>query len=300
MIRRLIRMGALGVVLALVLVVVPDSGVARTDAYLVSVQGAKGVDRPKDVLWVLMLGSDARLGKGEDVLRSRADAIHLVGLNLKTGDSVAFGVPRDSWVSIPGRGSQRVNAALNYGGPSLMAKTVSAMFDLPIDYVFVTSFEGFSRMVKSIGGITVYSPRAFSDPKMPGRFVKGDNRVNGMDAVRFARMRYRLPGGDFDRSANQNELIRGIMNELVARQAEVGFLGAGMMSFLRNMETDLGPVELYRLAHAAKVVDPKRMTACVLPGSLAMISGQSVVRPNLTKAKQWAKETRADAQLSRC
>ena len=35
-----------------------------------------------------------------------------------------IGIPRDSWVSIPGYGSDRINAALYYGGPQLMADTV--------------------------------------------------------------------------------------------------------------------------------------------------------------------------------
>ena len=68
------------------------------------------------MLWILALGSDAR--PGQNITRQRADAIQMVGVNLETGDAVSIGVPRDSWVPIPGYGSDRVNAALTAGGPS--------------------------------------------------------------------------------------------------------------------------------------------------------------------------------------
>ena len=39
-------------------------------------------------------------------------------MNTKTGAATAIGIPRDSWVSIPGYGSEKINAALYFGGPS--------------------------------------------------------------------------------------------------------------------------------------------------------------------------------------
>ena len=56
-------------------------------------------------------------GPGESITRSRADAIQLTGINLSTGDATMIGVPRDSWVDIPGHGSEKINAALYFGGP---------------------------------------------------------------------------------------------------------------------------------------------------------------------------------------
>ena len=69
---------------------------------LVKVDTAEAVahpDHPRDVLWVLALGSDAR--PGEDPLRTRADAIQLVGVDLGTGAGAVIGIPRDSWVADP-------------------------------------------------------------------------------------------------------------------------------------------------------------------------------------------------------
>ena len=49
--------------------------------------------------------------------RTRGDALQLIGINTRTGAAAAIGIPRDSWVAIPGYGSNRINAALYFGGP---------------------------------------------------------------------------------------------------------------------------------------------------------------------------------------
>src|SRR3712207_7822883 len=56
---------------------------------------------------------------------------------------------------IPGVGSNRVNAALYYGGPQLMARTVGDLVGVQPDYVFTTSFTGLRNVIRSLGGVTV-------------------------------------------------------------------------------------------------------------------------------------------------
>ena len=58
--------------------------------------------------------------------RSRGDALQLIGMNVKTGAASAIGVPRDSWVDIPGYGSNKINAALYFGGPQAARRRPSA------------------------------------------------------------------------------------------------------------------------------------------------------------------------------
>jgi anionic cell wall polymer biosynthesis LytR-Cps2A-Psr (LCP) family protein len=113
--RNILRLATVGLVLAIAAFVVPDSALKSTDAVLVKVHRASGVDLSPDVVWILAVGSDAR--PGQDMTRSRGDALQLVGMNTKTGAAAAIGVPRDSWVSIPGHGNEKINSALYYGGP---------------------------------------------------------------------------------------------------------------------------------------------------------------------------------------
>ena len=158
-VRRLVTLAA---VLAVAALVVPDSAVKPTQMELVKINRATGgrLRRPdKDVVWILAVGSDAR--PGEDMTRSRGDALQLIGMNLKTGAAAAIGVPRDSWVSIPGYGSNKINAALYYGGPQLLGETVGNLVGIQPDYVFVTRFKFARHWSASIGGVEVDNPVCF-------------------------------------------------------------------------------------------------------------------------------------------
>lgn len=293
--RRWRRLVPLTLVLAVVALVVPDPSIRVTPAMLVKVDTAAGVDHSKDVVWILALGSDAR--PGQPPLRSRADAIQLVGINLRSGTGTVIGLPRDSWVPIPGHGSDRVNAALSLGGPELMASTVGNLVGVRPDYVFTTTFTGFRAMVQSIGGVTVSSRLAFTDDKMVGEIRKGRNELNGFEALFFTRARHYLPRGDFDRSVNQQEMLHAILRKVSAQQDQPGFMERAVLSASRNLYTNLPPIELYRLAQASARIDPARFRSCVLNGSLGTVGGASVVFPDTGQARRLGNDARDDAQL---
>ncbi len=297
--RGVVRTAVLGMVLAGVGLVVPDSAVAPTEMALVKLDHAEGVDVNPDVVWILAVGSDARLG--ENMLRTRGDALQLIGIHTETGAATAVGIPRDSWVPIAGYGSNRVNAALYFGGPELLGETVGNLIGVQPDYVFVTRFQGLRDMVNDIGGITIRNPRFFSDDLLwPQGFDKGKIHVNGHGATAFGRIRKSLPGGDFDRSANQQRVIVGIQAQIAANADKPGFIEGGVLSVLKHLHTDLGPAELFRLAQAVAQVDPAKITGCVLQGGIGNIGGASVVIPNEADARSYGDQARDDATIENC
>src|SRR6478735_8754900 len=239
------RVVVLAVVLAIAALVMPPSTIRQTDVSLVKVRTAQAVDHPRNVVWILCLGSDAR--PGQRLTGTRADAIQLVGLNLETGAGTVIGVPRDSYVDIRGHGRNKINASMFFGGPQLMADSVGRLVGVRPDYVFTTGFLGFRAMVRAIGGVTVHSRFAFSDAVRPQGYKVGRNVLNPFQALIFGRVRHPLPRGDFDRSANQQELLRGILRRVRARQDRPGFMERGVLAAAKNLDTDLGPGELYRL-----------------------------------------------------
>ncbi len=295
----LFRTLALVVVLGLVALTVPDSAVRPAELSLVKLKGADGVDVGDDVIWILAIGSDAR--PGESMTRTRGDAIQLVGLNTRTGAASAIGIPRDSWVPIPGHGSNRVNASLTFGGPSLMGRTVGNLVGVQPDYVVVTRFPFFENMIDDIGGIYVNNPRPFNDSNLKGKpFKQGQIKLNGYNAMAFSRIRKSLPGGDFDRSANQQRVLRGIQAKVRARAHEPGFLENGVMHVLQYLHTDLPPAELFQLAQVVAQVDPRKIRSCVLNGSFGNIGGASIIFPNVGQARRYGDAARRDASLGRC
>ncbi len=292
----------LAVVLAVAAVVVPDSAVKPTEVALVKLNRASGVDYPeasKDVVWILAVGSDAR--PGEVMTRARGDALQLVGMNLKTGAATAIGIPRDSWVPIPGHGSEKINAALYFGGPQALGDAVGGLVGIQPDYVFVSRFKYFQALIGSIGGIEVHNPRAFSDPHLkPDGFKQGRIHLGPYDAMVFSRIRYNLIRGDFDRSANQQRVLRGIQAKIHARAKEPGFIENGVLRVLQYLHTNLPPSELFQLAHAVAQVDPTKITSCVVQGGIGNVGGASVVLPYTDQARRLGDRARNDATLESC
>ena len=299
LLRRLLRPAVLTLVLATAAFIVPNSAVQPTDAALVKIHTAEGVDAGPDMIWILAVGSDAR--PGQLMTRSRGDALQLVGLNTKTGAAAAIGIPRDSVVSIPGHGRNRVNAALYFGGPQLLGRTVGGLVGVQPDYVFVTRFPFFEDMVSDIGGITVSNPRAFSDPYLkPKGFKKGRIHLTGYEAMAFSRIRKSLPGGDFDRSANQQRTLRGIYARIRSQADRPGFIERGIMTVMQHTSTNLPPGELFKLAQIVAQVDPSKISTCVVHGSIGSMGTASVVFPFVSEARRYGHDARRDATIKRC
>lgn len=294
-----LRTVVLGLVLAVAALVLPNGGVAPTYISLVKFERASGVDTDPDVIWILAVGSDAR--RGEDPLRSRGDTLQLVGMNTRTGAATAIGIPRDSWVPIPGHGSNRVNAALFFGGPQLLGETVAGLVGIEPDYVMVTTFWGVEQIAKDVGPITVDNPVAFSDSNLkPKGFEAGKIRLKGYNVVSFARIRKGLAGGDFDRSANQQRVLKGFQAKLAENAGKPGWVENGVLSLMANVDTDLDPAELFAIAQAAAQVDPKKITMCVVPGGIGNVGGASVVIPSTSTAQRYGDDAREDATIKSC
>ena len=255
------RLVTLAVVLAVAAVVVPDSAVKPTQMELVKINRATGVDYPessKDVVWILAVGSDAR--PGEDMTRVRGDALQLVGMNLRTGAATAIGVPRDSWVPIPGYGSNKINAALYFGGPQALGRAVGQPGRHPAGLRVREPLQvlpGADRQHRRHRHPEPASRSATptSSPRASGRAAL---HLGPYDAMVFSRIRHNLIRGDFDRSANQQRVLRGIQAKVRARAHEPGFLESGVMHVMQYLHTDLPPTELFQLAQAVAQVDPRR------------------------------------------
>ena len=297
--RRLLRPVVLTLVLATAAFIVPNSSVQSTDAALVKIHTAEGVDAGPNMIWILAVGSDAR--PGQSMIRSRGDALQLVGLNTKTGAAAAIGIPRDSWVGVPGHGTNRVNSALYFGGPQLLGRTVGNLVGVQPDYVFVTRFPFFEDMIKDIGGITVNNPRAFSDPDLkPKGFKQGRIHLTGYEAMAFSRIRKSLAGGDFARSANQQRTLRGIYARIRSQADRPGFIEGGIMTVMKHMHTNVPPSELFELAQIVAQVDGSRISTCVVGGSVGNVGSASVVFPFVSQARRYGNDARRDATIKRC
>jgi LCP family protein required for cell wall assembly len=245
---------------------------------------------------ILAIGSDAR--PGQNPLRLRADSIHVIFLHPRKGNAVVVGIPRDSWVSIPGRGSNKINAAMSSGGPASMVQTVERNFGARIDYWAVTSFWGITRMVETVGGLRVRIPFRMKDRASGSNFYPGLKRLRGPQVLAFARDRKSVPGGDFGRQENGGRVL---VAALVQFQKEFrknpGRLLTWIAAGVRNMDTDLPVDELVDLAFAARRIRFRHVRNVVLPGGIANVGGLSVVQLSMGSARAIFRDARADGAL---
>ncbi len=227
-------------------------------------------------LFILALGSDAR--PGQNPLRERSDSIHLIGVNLATHKATILGFPRDSWVSIPGHGTSKINAAMAEGGPDLTVRTVEQLTGINIDMWLLTTFAGIKNMVNAIGGLTVDVPYPMHDSFSHANFTKGVHHMGGGSALAFARDRHDVPGGDLSRSRDQGILLLSALTKL--RQvfaADPGELFRWIGIGWRNVKTNLSVATLLQLGLTASQIAPGNVNNLVVPATGGSVGGFSVV-----------------------
>lgn len=181
-------------------------------------------DRPpagRGTNW-LLVGSDSRanltpdqqaqLATGGDIGNGRTDTIllvHVPGPGSSTPTTMVS-IPRDSYVSIPDYGSDKINAAFSVGGPQLLAQTVEQATGLRLDHYAEVGFDGFAALVDALGEITVCPTDPINDPLAGIDLPAGCQGIDGRTALGFVRSRA-TPRADLDRMVNQRQFMSALL-----------------------------------------------------------------------------------------
>lgn len=156
-------------------------------------------------------GSDTRSKK---LVVSRSDVNILAVVNPKTKQILLINTPRDYYVPNPaGNGKlDKLTHCGNYG-VTCSAEAMGALYAVDVDYYAKINFTGFEALIDAIDGITVVSDQSFS-AVTGDYFQKGENTLNGQQALAFARERYNVSGGDNTRGKNQMKVIKAVVDKL--------------------------------------------------------------------------------------
>lgn len=281
-------------------IVEPETAHARSAGILIG--RARGGYTPdptgRRTITILAIGSDAR--PGGNPLGSRADSIHVIFLHPRKQQAVVVGIPRDSWVSIPGHGTDKINAAMASGGPAGMVQTVERNFGARIDYWAVTSFWGIARMVDEVGGLRVRIPFRMQDPFSGSDFRPGLRRLHGKQVLAFARDRHSVASGDFGRQENGGRVFVSALAQFRKEyRRNPGRLLTWIAAGVRNMDTDLPLDEIVELAFTASRIPLKGVRNVVLPGGTGSIGGLSVVTLSMGTARAIFSDAKVDGALRR-
>lgn len=265
----------------------------------------------------LVLGSDSREFVESDqdeaafgtVGGRRADTIIVVRVDPDTRKALLVSFPRDLWVEIPGRGSNRINSAFQEG-PQGVVDTMRHNFDIPIHHYVEVDFSGFRNIVNSMGGVTMYLPAPARDPKS-GLNVEeaGCATLDGEQALGWVRSRnfqsyesgtWRSdPTGDFGRIQRQQDFLRRLISQAIESGARNPFRGDNLIDAgLENITVDTGlsVSDVLKLVGVFRSGDPEDVEMLTIPAVVGRRGSASVVLAT-EEAESVYERLRGDAPL---
>jgi LCP family protein required for cell wall assembly len=245
-----------------------------------------------DPTTTLLLGTDHGPGAGREGAQ-RSDSIMLVRTDPGRGRTSFLSIPRDLRVDIPGRGSAKINAAYQFGGPDLAVRAVRNFTGLRVNHVAVVDFANFEELIDALGGVEIdvaepilsnrfdcpYSTRERCQRWAGWRFAAGEQTMSGRRALTYSRVREnRLDPAenDLSRGERQQQVVRAIGDELTS----LGTLARMPLladDILAPLATDLSASELTQLAWVSKRAG--RTLRCRLGGTPTSVGGESALAP---------------------
>lgn len=227
-------------------------------------------------VFILVIGNDARSG---NPLNSRADAIHILGINTEKMTAGILNFPRDSWVNIPGYGHGKINEALYHGGPELLARTLQGMTGIDLHYWAMVGFQDFRKIIKALGGVRMHLPTAVHDPSGSGaRLRAGTQNLGAHQALAYLRTRHSFGGGDITRTTNQGNFLIALLKKL-RRQTDRS--PASMLRWMaitqRFARYEMSSEEMFRLGVLATELRPRDVGNVTVPVSVGSVGAASVV-----------------------
>jgi LCP family protein required for cell wall assembly len=244
---------------------------------------------------ILLLGTDhsanGQTGRSSD---EHSDSMMLLRTDPGRHRLIYLSIPRDLRASIPGYGDQKINAAMQYGGPKLAIETVDALFGtaLRINHVVVVDFGSFEKLIDAVGGIDVNVPEKILSNKFDcpfpaskcaswrgWRFEKGVQHMDGHRALIYSRIRENQldPSySDITRAQHQQDVMQATLRKLASPSMffRLPFDGS---SLLAPIATDLSTWEFMQLGWVKFRASGSHTLHCRLGGSATSIGGGSYI-----------------------
>jgi LCP family protein required for cell wall assembly len=187
----------------------------------------------------------------------RNDVNILAAVNPQTKQILLVNTPRDSRVEVPGKGGA-VDKLTHCGmlGINSSILALESIYNVDIQYYAQINFTGFEKLINAIGGIEVYSPKAFKSSISDYEYEEGWNYMGGKEALYFARERKAFNNEDDKRVENQQAVLKAVLNkmmtspslltsypellEIAAEDLETNMSSDDMQALVRMQLADLG------------------------------------------------------------
>ena len=178
-----------------------------------------------------------------------------------SGPAALISLPRDSYVKIPGHGSNKLNAAYAWGGAPLLVATVEQLSGMHVDHFVEVGLGGIRNVVDAVGGVSLCLDPAVNKVHFPVNdpdsglvwAAAGCKVADGTTALAFTRMRKADLEGDIGRAKRQQQLISSLSSTVAtpslavqpARQVQLITAGLGALQVSNGTSiVDLGRLAL--------------------------------------------------------
>ncbi len=243
---------------------------------------------------ILIVGSDSREGLDDledfgSFSGSRTDVIMIAHIVPGEGAQL-LSLPRDLKMEIPGRDTNRINAAFVFGGPDLLVQTIQNNLSIPIHHYVEIDFVGFANVVDSLGGITKTFDNPARDSKSGLDVDAGTMVMDGMTALQYARSRnYQelidgswrsVDGSDIGRTHRQQEVLLLMFDKATSKSAAFNLPGFAS-TFAEQITADAGfsVNVMVELGRAALSLDSGEIQTMTLPVTNHTEDGRAYVIP---------------------
>ena len=202
---------------------------------------------------VLLVGTDAR-----DLKESaRADSIIIATLDNNKKEIRLTSLFRDTLVNIDGYGPYKLNAAMAFGGISLLKDTIQETYNISIDKYIIINFWGFEAIIDQMGGLEIDVKDYQLDElnKYIGESTGGNDCpvtesglqvLNGKQALSYARIRKGV-GDEFERTERQREVLFKVAEKL--RETKPTKYFGVMNSMLDYINTNIDILDALNMAY---------------------------------------------------
>lgn len=235
-----------------------------------------------DPFYMMLIGSDAR--DDDEEMGQRSDTNILLRVDPTTYTVTMVSIPRDTMIDIDGYGTNKFNAAYNYGGAAATIREASQLCGVDISHYAEVNFEELVSLVDAVGGVEVDVPELIDDPDAGGFVIQqGVQNLNGGEALVFARSRA-YADGDFTRTSNQRLLIEAIIKKVLS--LPVTELPGVIQKAAECVTTDLSVNDILGLATQFKEFDKLVMYSAMVPSSTGYVGEISYVFADEVALKQ--------------
>ncbi len=212
---------------------------------------------------LLLMGVDSEKDGLNASTSFNGDTLMLITFNPKTLNATMFSIPRDTYVPIACNRNNyaKINSSAAYG-TACVINTIEQLTDIKIDYYVKINFKGVVDLVDALGGVEV-------DVEAPdynvyvntykGRICEqnslrqfGDNlicmdpgfqKLNGEQALAYARCRHAYLMSDIARNKHQQQIIEALAKK-AANKSNIGKLQSILDAITNNIDTNMSRTQM--------------------------------------------------------